>query len=255
MKIWLALFVANYFAIPLLIPIFQRQAITNYTGDAIPQGLGFSFISISSLVMVTGFNKHEFTPYFAVTVLFFAFLGIIDDSLGDEKHKGWQSHFTAWQLTTGSLKAVAGIAFALALASLFSKTWFTLLLNGSLIALSSNLLNIFDLRPGRASKVFILLATPLLLLNSRQLIPLQWLLASLLGYLPWDLRGRVMMGDSGANALGAALGLALVISLSAPWKLVFAILFFTLNLLAEKYSFSKIIAESPILDFFDQLGR
>jgi UDP-N-acetylmuramyl pentapeptide phosphotransferase/UDP-N-acetylglucosamine-1-phosphate transferase len=75
------------------------------------------------------------------------------------------------------------------------------------------------------------------------------------GYLPWDLRRKAMMGDTGSNTLGAALGWQAARGLPLIPKAVLTALLIGLNLLSEKVSFSTLIERSRFLHFLDQLGR
>ncbi len=70
-----------------------------------------------------------------------------------------------------------------------------------------------------------------------------------------DLQGKTMLGDLGANAIGAALGysLALAPGAFARWSCLCGVV--ALTLASEKLSFSKVIEETPILAWADRLGR
>ena len=64
-----------------------------------------------------------------------------------------------------------------------------------------------------------------------------------------------MLGDCGANALGAAVGTAAVQAL--PWqpRLLACAAAVALNLASEKVSFTAVIERTPLLRRLDQLGR
>ncbi|ERH16934.1 hypothetical protein HMPREF0043_01595 [Actinobaculum sp. oral taxon 183 str. F0552] len=64
-----------------------------------------------------------------------------------------------------------------------------------------------------------------------------------------------MLGDLGANALGAATGLAAasVRCESARWAALAGIV--ALTLASERVSFSKVIEGNPVLARIDRLGR
>ena len=64
-----------------------------------------------------------------------------------------------------------------------------------------------------------------------------------------------MLGDTGANALGAALGVGTVLSTSPGVRTAVAIVLLLLTLVSEIVSFSRIIERVPPLRGFDQLGR
>ena len=71
----------------------------------------------------------------------------------------------------------------------------------------ANLLNLFDLRPGRAIKVAVASGAMIGAARpGRRRAPPLPPLAAALALLPEDLGERAMLGDAGANALGAMLG-------------------------------------------------
>ena len=91
-----------------------------------------------------------------------------------------------------------------------------------MLVLATNALNLLDLRPGRAIKVFVLLGAGLTI-GARELRPL-WTLGLFVGPAlvagAYDLRERAMLGDTGANLLGALAGLWLVLVLSQTGQLI-----------------------------------
>ena len=70
-----------------------------------------------------------------------------------------------------------------------------------------------------------------------------------------DLRERLMLGDTGANVLGATLGLSLVLTTAASTRTVVLVVVLALNLLSERVSFSRVIDRTPPLRALDRLGR
>jgi hypothetical protein len=73
--------------------------------------------------------------------------------------------------------------------------------------------------------------------------------------LPADLAERVMLGDCGANAAGALLGLRLAAlpGRGARARLLAAVI--GLTLASEKVSFTRVIEATPVLRELDRLGR
>lgn len=117
------------------------------------------------------------------------------------------------------------------------------------VAGSANLLNLLDVRPGRAAKVAVLLALPLVHTTAGAAA-----FGAALAALPGDLAERTMLGDTGANALGAALGLA-VATRGRLIVGVVAVVTSALTVVSERVSFSAVIEARPALAWFDQLGR
>ncbi|MGP4028454.1 hypothetical protein [Actinomadura sp. 3N407] len=190
-------------------------------------------------------------------------LGGYDDLAGSASSRGFKGHLTALargEVTSGAVKILGIGATGLAAAALAgspapSRTGraFDALVNGAIIAGGANLMNLFDLRPGRAVKVGVLTGTPLALAGPSSAVVAAPLGAAL-ALLPEDLAERAMLGDTGSNALGALLGLAATRLGRGPRLAVLAGLA-GLNAASEFVSFTKVIAGNPVLNRVDMLGR
>ncbi|GAA4196423.1 hypothetical protein [Microbispora amethystogenes] len=214
-------------------------------------------------------------------------LGAYDDLFGATSSKGFKGHLTALargEVTSGAVKILGIGVTGLAAAALapsraggpggatgpahstrgaLGRSADTLV-DGALIAGSANLANLFDLRPGRAIKVGLLAGVPLLAASiaapygprSRQAAALTAVpLGAAVALLPEDLGERAMLGDAGANALGALLGLAATARLNRPARLAALAAVAGLTAASEKISFTKVIAGNPVLNRLDMLGR
>src|SRR4029077_1725215 len=162
-------------------------------------------------------------------------LGLIDDAFGDRRDvgqragrpaaRGWRGHGAAalrGELSTGALKAAGSLGlalFAMSYLSLSNGRW---LLAAAVLVLATNAYNLLDLRPGRSMKAFVLLGVGLLIGSgsARALWALGLFAAPALVAGVYDLRERAMLGDTGANLLGALAGLWLVLTLSGTGQLV-----------------------------------
>ncbi|HEY1619606.1 MAG TPA: hypothetical protein VGG25_18430, partial [Streptosporangiaceae bacterium] len=81
-------------------------------------------------------------------------------------------------------------------------------------------------------------------------------LAAAAALLNEDLAERAMLGDAGANALGAMLGTAAAVALPGrPARLVTLGIVAGLTAASEKVSFTKVIERTRPLRFVDMLGR
>lgn len=192
-------------------------------------------------------------------VLGVAFLGLIDDTLGGEP-RGWRGHGRAvlgMQFSTGALKAVGSLGLALyAMGELELSTgrW---LLASAVLVLATNTFNLLDLRPGRASKAFVLLGVGLAV-GVWSLRPL-WAIGLFVGPAlvagGYDLRERAMLGDTGANLLGALAGLWLVLGLSETGQLVALVVLGAITLYGELRSITTLVERVPLLRQLDSWGR
>jgi UDP-GlcNAc:undecaprenyl-phosphate GlcNAc-1-phosphate transferase len=194
----------------------------------------------------------------AVYVLGVAFLGLVDDTLGGAP-RGWGGHGSAvlhGQLSTGALKAVGSLGLALyatSFAGLSTGRW---LLASAVLVLATNVFNLLDLRPGRAIKAFVLLGTGLTI-GAASVRPL-WALGLFAGPALvaglYDLRERAMLGDTGANLLGALAGLWLVLTLSELGQAVALTLLLAITLYGELRSITKLVERVPLLRRLDSWG-
>jgi UDP-N-acetylmuramyl pentapeptide phosphotransferase/UDP-N-acetylglucosamine-1-phosphate transferase len=192
----------------------------------------------------------------------FALLGFVDDLLGTEDDRGFRGHLRALaegRLTTGLCKIVGGAAIALVLVGVGGElvSGKRLIADAVLIALAANLLNLLDRAPGRAIKVAMCAWVPLALVARGDAvgIALACVIGAFFALFGDDLRERVMLGDTGAYALGGVLGLAVVLDVGRGPRNVVLVGLILLTLAAELVSFSRVIERVPPLRAFDRLGR
>jgi hypothetical protein len=189
-------------------------------------------------------------------------LGAYDDLAGSGSSRGFKGHLAALargEITSGAVKLLgigaAGLAAA-AVAGTGARSKpaaaVDVVINGALIAGGANLLNLFDLRPGRAIKVGILAGAPLAAGAPAAVVAAP--LGAAVALLPEDLGEKAMLGDAGANALGALLGLAAT-RLGRGGRLAVLAAVVGLTGASEFVSFTKVIQSTPPLHWLDMLGR
>jgi hypothetical protein len=214
--------------------------------------------------------------------------GMLDDLRGSAKRRGLRGHLGALahgEVTTGAVKLAGLAATGLAAALLEGGDPADVAVNAGLIAGGANLLNLFDLRPGRAIKVAALgaaliasggaIAPPLAAHSDNSnkrgapatahpgrgagrlagAAAVAAPLGAALALLPEDLGEQAMLGDAGANALGAMLGAAAARTLPRGVRAGLLAGIVALTVASEKVSFTKVIAATPALNWLDMLGR
>jgi hypothetical protein len=163
-----------------------------------------------------------------------AAIGLADD-LWSGPERGFRDHVRSGR-TTGVLKLAAIPLYGLARTRSVS--------GAVVVGLSANLLNQLDTRPGRALKAYVACAIPL-----RAPLGVAVLLA------PYDLREMTMLGDSGANALGALLGLNSVDRFTGRRRYMLIGALVGLTALGERTSLGRMIERTPLLRRVDEWGR
>lgn len=282
----------------LLVPTLREaRTVTNYRGRQVFLGLGIVWLLWAGAATLGGSLPALDAKTGAAVILVLAgplalvafALGLVDDAYGSSAARGFKGHLTAMargRLTTGGMKLL-GISLASYIAALVlsigtsDSSQLTLapflwaLPAGAGIALTSNFINLTDLRPGRALKAYSLLAA-LGVVSSA--LGLSWMLPPGYGspamraayvavvlafyafgpvFAVWryDLGEQGMLGDAGANPMGAVAGLLVVAGLP-PWGTVaYFALMLALNLASERVSFSRVIESSAFLSRVDAIGR
>ena len=243
---------------------------TNVRGIEVPVVLGHAlaggaFAGLAVLIVIAAqvgaLPSDTLAVGIALIVMWAA--GAWDDRRGDERPRGFRGHLSALgsrTMTGGLVKIAAALVAGLAVAPFVPS-------NGAapsthvfgtvaLVALSANLVNLFDRAPGRAGKVALLGIIPLLIVGDRGwALSMAPVLGALLLCMPLDLRERGMLGDAGANPLGAVIGVGLAASLGEWGRSAAIIILLVLNLVSEKWSFSRAIEATPPLRWIDGLGR
>lgn len=191
----------------------------------------------------------------------FGFLGLVDDVMGNDDDRGFRGHvraLTRGRVTTGLLKLVGGGGVALVLAAEPGfVTGKRLIADALLIALAANLVNLLDRAPGRAIKLTLLAYVPIAVVAGTGAVgvAIAPVMGAAAGVLPDDLHERLMLGDTGANLLGGALGLVVVLAMGRGARNGVLVALVVANLVAEVVSFSRVIDGVAPLRAFDRWGR
>lgn len=254
----------------------HQLILHNYRGVPVAIGYGlylwllaFLFGLLQSVAASIGYgwerSEHNSFILLCLSVVFF--LGWLDDTIGSTEPKGMAGHLKIWHLekrwTTGLVKAVGIAIIAWWVVWELQHPWWIKLLQWLLLTLSSNMINLLDVRPGRAMKGFWLLSTVVFLSSyffQHGLYMETWriLFPFLIGTVmlfPFDLHEKGMLGDAGANLLGFAAGYAAIVSTPYWVQYLLLIIFVVLHGYAEKHSISRGIEKITWLRKIDRWGR
>ncbi len=252
----------------LIIPYFKSLLVEgnivrkNYREDLIPVCAGIIFLPmlIINSSVVRYFYKSNHIYIYLLGIMSMAFIGILDDLIGDRDVSGLKGHFKSLlngKLTTGGFKAIFGGLVALLISVSISNDIIDIGVNTLLIALSTNLMNLLDLRPGRAIKGYLFISVILLLT-----VPIYYdkiviviLMSNVLAYFKEDLKANAMMGDTGSNVLGISVGIIIAYNFSFTIRLCLLMVLILIHIITEKYSLTKIIKNNKVLNYIDMLGR
>ncbi len=235
---------------------------TNHRGETVSLTSG-PVLAVAATAAATAAAPKGLRTATAVAGLGAGALGLYDDIVGarpdQRSDKGFRGHLGALKegRVSAGLVKVAGIGLAgLVAGHLATRGKGSIvdsLLAGGVVAGTANLVNLLDLRPGRAIKAGVLMGAPLVA------GPAGAIAAGAVGaagaMLPEDLDERTMLGDSGANALGALLGLGIAASTGRKGRAAVFAGLVALTAASEKVSFTKVIERTPVLRELDALGR
>jgi len=251
----------------LRLPLLARE---NYRGRTVATAAGIVVVLAVLFVegaraLLASFDVGDILTPSRSLVLFavvaFGLLGLIDDVVGTGHERGFRGHvgeLVHGRLTTGGVKLLGGAAAALVIAAnIDASSPGRLLVDAALIALAANLANQLDRRPGRVTKVAIasFVALAATTTATEYLEGVAVVVGATAALIVDDLHERLMLGDTGANVVGAALGLGAVLSYSFGVRLGVLVAVAGLNLLGEVSSFTRLIDAVPPLRALDRAGR
>ena len=251
----------------------------NHKGDTVSLAEGPGVTVGATVAAVAGSTSPAYAAAAATAGLAAGGLGLYDDMADTkgEKAKGFKGHVTALlkgRVSAGLVKVLgissAGLASAALVDAvsdkrpkhLLARLW-NIGVSGGVIAGTANLINLFDLRPGRALKVVTLASAPLsrppgpnarntAASGANTALAVSAAAAAAMGD---DLEGKTMLGDCGANALGALLGLSYIARTGPVGRHVALFGVAALIGASERVSFTKVIADTPVLRELDDMGR
>lgn len=266
-------------ALVVLVPFFLTSSLTpiylkwqktrqktdlNYEGKEVVSAGGL-VILISFFPLLIPFHSYPGGYRFDWRLLLvylagIGLLGAVDDFWGEKDCKGFKGHlqklFSGGGISTGLFKACGGFLHGIFISSfLGGSLWPEWLLKGTFLALFSNFFNLLDTRPARAAKVFLSLSLVFMFFGREYCLLLIPFWSALCGYLFWELKAEVMLGDTGAYLLGGALGFngLLIFPPGAILAAVISLIF--LHLYCEKFSLGDFVEGKKSLLYLDRLGR
>jgi UDP-GlcNAc:undecaprenyl-phosphate/decaprenyl-phosphate GlcNAc-1-phosphate transferase len=239
----------------LIKPNFKHKPIfSSYGLIILPLIAASAFVILNFKLM----NKNQ-AVLFLCPMTVMCILGALDDVYGSRETGGFKGHFkklfVEHKLTTGALKAFGGGAAALIIAWLLSGGDIVRWIIGSMvIALTTNTINILDLRPGRASAAFFFILLLAYSVCGWHLHPQKFVNALeiivFIFYL-FDRQAKIMMGDSGSNMLGIALGILIALNCGLIFQTIMVIMQLLMQLYSEKKSITKLIQKNRFLNLVD----
>lgn len=244
------------------LPLEQRRALerTNHRGEKVSLVSGPILAAAATGSAVVTAGDRRLASAALVAGLGAGAAGYYDDIVGarpDQRgDKGFRGHLSALKegrVTSGLVKIAAIGGSGLAAGIALHRKPVDVLLTAGVVAGMANLVNLLDLRPGRALKAGLGIGAPQLLGRGRGVAAATMGAAAAL--LPEDLNEQTMLGDAGANSLGALLGVSLAANTGRFGKIAALAGLVGLTAASEKVSFTKVIESTPGLRQLDGLGR
>ncbi|MFF4253419.1 hypothetical protein ACFY1L_19640 [Streptomyces sp. NPDC001663] len=179
---------------------YAGRTVELYAGPAAAAGVA---LAVGRVRPVAGF-----------AVLAAGVCGAYDDVAGvGDPRRGFRAHLSALrdgEVTSGAVKLFGISAAGLVAGAVIEERPLDRLLAGVVIAGAAHFVNLVDVAPGRAAAAVIALGAPGLVRSGSGAELAAAAMGAAAAVLPDDLGERAMIGDTGAHALGAALGAAVV---------------------------------------------
>lgn len=255
-----------YVFMPFIKQRLERYGVLrkNYLGEIIPCGMGIGFLPPvivgSIILMLNKDTDRQSLVSIALGIAAMTCAGTVDDFLCDGSVKGFKGHIghlLRGRLTTGGFKALIAGAVSLGIFTVIFPGPLEGLLNCLLFMLFTNFFNLLDLRPGRAIKFFFftwVISFCIVSFNGylNILCPLA---GGIVAYLPYEMKRKSMMGDAGANGIGAGVGLYYCFGLNSLPKAAIVTVLILLHIISERHSFTEFIYNNRILRVIDNFGN
>jgi UDP-N-acetylmuramyl pentapeptide phosphotransferase/UDP-N-acetylglucosamine-1-phosphate transferase len=258
--------VAMVIALQLLPGALRRapHARPNYRGQIVLGTAGVALIVPLGIGAALALSVDEPASNVVLTMLCagtaFAALGYVDDVYGSRRAGGFAGHareLLHGRVTTGAIKALGGGVVGLVAAWTSGRRGVWFIVGGVIVALSANLTNLLDVRPGRALKIWIPCAAALVItgMPGESEAVVAGLGGGAFGFLVHELREKVMLGDTGAGLLGGVLGIGAVAAFGPLALTILLGVLLALTIASEIVSFTRVIDSVPPLRWADRLGR
>ena len=186
----------------------ERWHRTNYAGRTVELYAG------PAAVAGTALGAGRVHGGAALAVFAAGACGGYDDVAGaGDPRRGFRAHLGALrdgEVTSGAVKLFGISAAGLVAGAFLKERPLDKVLAGVVIAGTAHFVNLVDVQPGRAAGAVLALGAPGLLRGGSAGELSAVAMGAAGAVLPDDLGERTMIGDSGAHALGAALGAAIV---------------------------------------------
>ncbi|MEP6696994.1 MAG: hypothetical protein ABJA34_08975 [Pseudonocardiales bacterium] len=235
----------------------ERLQRPNFRGRSVSLLAGPLLAVAASATACGGAPRSKLGRAAALAGLAAGALGSYDDLApahpGDKGFRGHLSAATEGRLSGGLAKLVGVGAAGLLAGRAVAAGPIDTLVTGGVIAGTANLVNLVDLRPGRALKAALLLGLPLLAGPAGDI--LAGPMGAAAAALPDDLAEHAMLGDAGANAIGAIVGLGLAASTGRAGRAGLLAVLLALTGASERISFTGVIERTRVLREIDALGR
>jgi UDP-N-acetylmuramyl pentapeptide phosphotransferase/UDP-N-acetylglucosamine-1-phosphate transferase len=185
---------------------FEGEVVDLYAGPATALGTA---AAVAASPLVPGRARTAAV----LAVLAAGGCGAYDDMVGrNDPRRGFRAHLTALghgEITSGAVKLLGIGAAGLAAGALLRERPLDKVLAGVVVAGTAHLVNLVDVRPGRAAGTVLALGAGGVLKGGTAGVLAAAPVGAAAAVLEGDLGRRTMLGDTGAHALGAGLGVAM----------------------------------------------